>query len=149
MESSLFAGLREAEKQLFLEVFQEKKIPKDQLVKQEGERMQKAFFLREGELLVQKQTSDENMEIGRIGSDEDIFFSVDCLLYEGNSLTTVKATQESIILEILQKDFFDFCQNNEAVGVKILANLTQLLIQFLRKNDSKIAEMYKTLEEVL
>jgi len=149
MDSSLLKGLSEKEKETFFTIFSELKIAKDQIIKQEGDALQKAFFLTEGEVLIKKSSSEEEMQVGVAKGGDDIFFSITCMLYNGNSLTTVVTTKESVILEVAQKDFFDFCQKNPQIGVKVLTNVTQLMARFLKKGDEKIAEMYKTLEEVL
>ena len=149
MNSSLLQGLNEKEKELFLAVFTETKIAKNQIIKKEGDSLEKAFFLIQGELTVLKSSSEEDMQVAVITGGEDVFFSISCMLHNGTSLTTVRATKESVILEVVQKDFFDFCQKNPQIGVKILINVTQTMTRFLKKSDEKIAEMYKTLEEVL
>jgi len=149
MNSNLAQGLDEKEKELLLAIFSEIKVAKDQIIKKEGEALQKAFFLKEGEVLITKSSSEEEMQVGIAKGGDDIFFSITCMLQGGKSLTTVVATKESAILEVTQKDFFDFCQKNPQIGVKVLINVTQMMTNFLKKSDEKIAEMYKTLEEVL
>jgi len=149
MDSSLLKGLNEKEKELFFTIFTKLKIAKDQIIKQEGDTLQKAFFLMQGEVLIKKSSSEEDMQVAVIKGGEDVFFSITCMLQNGKSLTTVVATKESVTLEVAQKDFLNFCQQNPQIGVKILTNITQMMAGFLKKSDEKIAEMYKTLEEVL
>ncbi|RRS31967.1 MAG: hypothetical protein P794_02505 [Epsilonproteobacteria bacterium (ex Lamellibrachia satsuma)] len=148
MDNALFKRLNSQEKEAFLNLFREKKIQKGQIIKQEKTNTENAFFLKEGELLVKKNTSDDMMEIATV-STEDVCFSITCLVDGGKSTTSVSAKKDSIILEITQKDFFAFCERNPETGVKILKNATIMLAKFLRKSDEKNAEMYKTLEEVL
>lgn len=149
MDSKLFKGLNQKEKASFLAIFTQISIAKGETIKKEGEALKKAFFLTEGEITLRKTSSEEEMDVGIIKGGEDIFFSLSCMLLSGKSLTTVVTTTESKILEIAQHDFYNFCQKNEKIGVKILQNTTEMLTSFLQKSDIKIAEMYKTLEEVL
>ena len=149
MDSRLFKGLSQKEKESFLAIFTQINIAKGETIKKEGEALKKAFFLTEGEITLRKTSSEEEMEVSIIKGGEDVFFSLSCMLLSGKSLTTVITTKESKILEVSQHDFYHFCQENEKIGVKILQNSTQMLTSFLQKSDVKIAEMYKTLEEVL
>ncbi|BCD67231.1 Crp/Fnr family transcriptional regulator [Nitratiruptor sp. YY09-18] len=148
MKNPLFEGLNEEEEQSFLSIFAKKEIPKGQAIKKEGDHLKKGFLLESGLLLVKKHSSDGEMEVATI-SDSSVFFSLTCLVDGGNSLTTVEAKKDSVILEVSQKDFFAFCQKNPEIGVKVLKNATLLLAKFLRNSDEKIVQMYKTLEEVL
>jgi len=149
MESELFEGLDPQEKSSFLALFDHKKIDKETTIKKEGEKLEGAFFLLDGEVSVRKRSSDEEMEVASIQGGEDLLFSLDSLVDGGPSLTTVIATRPSTILEIDRQAFWEFCRNNPAAGAKVLENLTIRLVQILRKSDEKVAEMYKTLEEVL
>jgi len=149
VESSLVRGLNKKEQEQFLSIFKELKIAKNKIIKKEGDALKKAFLLTQGEVVVKKSSSEEDMQVSVVSAGEDVFFSITCMLQNGNSLTTVQATKESVILELQQKDFFDFCQKNPQIGVKVLINVTQMVSQFLKESDEKIAEMYKTLEEVL
>ncbi|BAF69208.1 Crp/Fnr family transcriptional regulator [Nitratiruptor sp. SB155-2] len=148
MENPIFEGLNEEEKRSFLSLFTKKEVQKGDVIKQEGDRLKKGFFLENGRLVVKKHSSEGEIEVATI-SDSSLFFSLTCLVDGGKSLTTVEAQENSTILEISQKEFFAFCQKNPATGVKILKNITLLLAKYLRKSDEKIVQMYKTLEEVL
>ena len=149
MDSILLKGLSKKEKESFLAIFTQKNIAQGETIKKEGEALKKAFFLTEGEIGLRKISSEEEMEVATIKGGDDTFFSLACMLLSGKSLTTVVAKKECKILEILQEDFYQFCEENEIIGIKILRNTTQMLTSFLQKSDVKIAEMYKTLEEVL
>ncbi len=149
MDREIFNGLNEDEKNSFFNIFKQKKIKKDEIIKSEEQILEKAFFLSEGVLDIQKKSSDEDMQVNNIKAEEDVFFSLTCMLDGGKSLTTVIAKEDSTILEITKKEFFNFCKTNPEIGLKILQNITLMLCKIIRKNDDKISEMYKTLEEVL
>ena len=149
MDSLIFNGLSNEEKNSFLKSFKQKEIKKDKIIKNEGEKIEKVFFLIEGEVEVRKKSSGEDMQVAKITNGEGICFSITCMLDGGKSLTTIIATKNSVIMEISRKDFISFSQANPAIGVKILQNVTKMLCNIIRKSDDKIAEMYKTLEEVL
>ncbi len=149
MDSLIFNGLSDDEKNSFLKSFKQKEIKKDEVIKKENEKLEKAFFLTEGEVEVRKNSSGEDMQVSKVKAEDKICFSITCMLDGGKSLTTVVAVKKTVTMEISKKDFINFCQTNPATGVKILQNVTQMLCNIIRKNDDKIAEMYKTLEEVL
>ena len=149
MNSRLFEGLDEKERTAFLGLFETKKIAKGDTIKKEGQSRSDAFFLTNGSVEVRRKSSEEEMAVAQIEGGEDVLFSADSLIDGGVSLTTVIATQESEAIFVKRSDFIDFCRQNPQAGAKVLLNLTAMLTQFLRKGDEKIAEMYKTLEEVL
>ncbi len=149
MDSLIFEGLSDDNKKDFLKSFKQKEIKKDEIIKNENEKLEKAFFLIEGEVKVEKEFSGKNMQVCNIDAEEDIFFSITCMLDSGKSLTTVVAKKKSIIMEISKKELINFCQTNPTIGIKILENINKLLSKIIRKNDNKIFKMYKTLEEVL
>ncbi len=127
---------------------QTKEYEKGSILKKEGEQGKMAFFIQEGEVVVKKSSSEGEMDVAIINSEE-ICFSLTCLIDGGESLTTVEAVKKTKVILIEQKSFFDLCRKEPALGVKILANVAKLMAGFLRNADDKIAQMYKTLEEVL
>ncbi len=149
MESRLLDGLNEEEKSAFLALFENKKIAKGETIKKEGQKRTDAFFVTAGSVEVRRSSTDEEMAVAQMEGGEDVLFSADSLIDGGVSLTTVIATKESEAIFIERRKFENFCRQNPETGTKLLLNLTKMLTQFLRKGDEKIAEMYKTLEEVL
>lgn len=149
MDSLIFNGLSDEEKKSFLKSFKQKEVKKDEIIKKENEKIEKAFFLIDGEVEVRKKSAGEDMQVATIKDGDGICFSITCMLDGGKSLTTVIATKKSVIMEISRKDFINFSQANPDIGVKILQNVTKMLCNIIRKSDDKITEMYKTLEEVL
>ena len=149
MESKLLDGLAKREQEKFLEICTTRNIEAGERIKKEGEKLSKAFFLLDGEVSVLKTSSNEAMEVATLPSSEDIWFSITCMLQNGKSLTSVVAKEECSVLELTQKDFYAFCQREPQIGVVVLQNVVKLISGYLQKSDEKIAEMYKTLEEVL
>ena len=149
MTSLIFNGLSDNEKNSFSKIFKQREIKKGEVIKSENEKIEKAFFLVDGEVEVRKKSAEEDMLVANVKDIDGVCFSITCMLDGGESLTTVIAAKKSVIMEISRKDFINFSQANPDVGVKILQNVTQMLCNIIRKNDDKIAEMYKTLEEVL
>ena len=149
MDSVIFEGLSAEEKEEVLGRFKKMSVEKGHHIKKEGEPLTRAFFLFEGQVSIRKRSSEEEMEIAKAKAGDDIFFSLTCLVGGGESLTTVVAEEATVILEIAQEDFFAFCSEQPQIGVKLLQNIVKALAGFLKKSDEKMAEMYKTLEEVL
>ncbi|QOP45807.1 Crp/Fnr family transcriptional regulator [Sulfurimonas paralvinellae] len=149
MEKEIFNDLDTGEKQEFLQMFTNREINKDDLIRSEGEKYKSGFYLLSGKIAVIKNSSSEDIEVIEATKDDDIFFSFSSLIDSGMSLTTIKAKTSCTIAEISDKEFFEFCQKNPQIGVKIMQRSMNMLMRFLRNSDKKLTEMYKTLEEVL
>ncbi len=146
--NKLLQGLNSKERDLFLDQCETKNFTQGEVIKKEGQKEKVAFFVKKGEVVVKKSSSEGEMEVATITSD-DICFSLTCLIDGGKSLTRVEALQACEIIQIDRKKFFDFCKKNPDIGIKLLTNMAILLAGYLRSADEKIAQMYKTLEEVL
>lgn len=149
MGSKLLKNLTENEKSNFLNSFEKKSFKQNDIIKQENKTTKEAFFLKSGEVVVKKSGTDGETEIVTLKPDDGIFFSLSCMIDGKKSLTTIVAKSDVEILSISKEAFFGFCKKNPSVGVKILENITEMLVGFLRKSDENLNQMYKTLEEVL
>ncbi len=148
--SRLFDKIDKAPLETLYGTFKEKEVEDGTVLRKEGESVKSAFFLLEGEISVSKHSGEnETLEVATVKEGEDICFSLSSLIDGGKSLTTLKAKGKSKIAEISQGDFFNFCTNYPDAGVVLLHNVLNTMTGFLRQSDDKIAEMYKTLEEVL
>ncbi len=149
MQSRLFANLSREEQEKFLALCTKERIPKGSLIKKEGERVRKAFFLIEGEVAVKKSSSQGEMEVATIKGGEDVVFSFTCMIDGGKSLTTIVAKSECSLLSFDKKVWLKFCEQNPKSGIVLMQNALELMALFLRNSDEKIIQMYQTLEEVL
>ncbi|ADV45820.1 Crp/Fnr family transcriptional regulator [Nitratifractor salsuginis] len=150
IKSQLFDGLDSKQIEEVLSAFASHTVPKGTVLREEGKATTAAFFLEIGSIRVHKHSSEgEELEIAVIEGGEDVLFSLTSLVDGGSSLTKLITASECTIREIDRKKFLDFCRKHPEIGMVLLKNLTQALARFLRRSDEKIAEMYKTLEEVL
>ncbi len=144
----LLNNLNDKEKKLFLSQCTQKLVKKGEIIKKEGEKTKEAFFIQKGKVAVKKSSTEGEMHIATI-KDSNTCFSLTCLIDGKNTLTTIQALEDTQIIVIKQKEFFEFCTKNPTIGVKLISNIAKLLTKFLRNSDEKIIQMYKTLEEVL
>ncbi len=149
MQSRLFTGLEPQEQERFLALCTKEHVPKGTLIKKEGERVKKAFFLIEGEMAVKKNSSQGEMEVATIKGGEDVVFSFTCMIDGGKSLTTIVAKTECSLLSFDKKVWLKFCEQNPKSALVLMQNALELMASFLRKSDEKLIQMYQTLEEVL
>ncbi len=149
MKSRLFANLSPQEQEQFLQICKKEQIQKGAVIKKEAQKVEKAFFLIEGEVVVKKSSSQGEMEVATIKGDEDVIFSFTCMIDGGATLTTVQARSNCMLYSFTKKDFFGFCKQNPKIGIKLLQNALEIMAIFLRRSDEKIVQMYQTLEEVL
>ncbi len=149
MDSKLFANMDTKTKEAFLQLCKKEQIKSGTIIKKEGAKTDKAFFLLEGTVSVKKSSSQGEMEVATIKGGEDVLFSFTCMIDGGKSLTTIEATSNCVLLSFTKKEFLHFCTQNSEAGNQILQNALSMMAAFLRKSDEKIAQMYQTLEEVL
>ncbi len=145
----LFQGLDNEEKNNFLKYFTKQEIKKNEIIKREGEEVQKAFFIIEGEVEIRKKFSDKDMHVTTLTANDNICFSITCMFDGGKSLTTVVALKPMIIMEISKEELLNFCMKNPLTGIKILNNIINKLCNIIRKKDEKENKMYQTLEDML
>ncbi|WP_292662659.1 Crp/Fnr family transcriptional regulator [Nitratifractor sp.] len=145
----LLEGVSAKARDAFLARCKEEKVPKGTVLKKEGQSAPGAFSLEKGTLSIRRRSGDEEMEVAVATPKDGILFSLTCLVDGGPSLTTVVVVEECTIRRIDRADCDAFCAEEPEAAAEVLRNLSRLLAGHLRKSDAKIAEMYKTLEEVL
>ncbi len=149
MDSKLFANMDTKTKEAFLQLCKKEPVKIGTVIKKEGAKTDKAFFLLEGTVSVKKSSSQGEMEVAIIKGGEDVLFSFTCMIDGGKSLTTIEATSDCVLLSFTKREFLHFCTQNPQAGNQMLINALSMMAAFLRKSDEKIAQMYQTLEEVL
>lgn len=149
MDSKLLKNLTDEEKRSFFNSFETKIFKQNDIIKEESKTTKEAFFLKSGEIVVKKNNSEGEVDLVTLKPEDGVFFSISCMVDGKSALTTIVAKRDVEILSISKNEFFAFCKKNHSIGVKILKNLTEMLVGFLRKSDDNINQMYKTLEEVL
>jgi len=145
----LLEGVGDKARDAFLARCKEEKVSEGTVLKQEGQSAPGAFSLEKGTLSIRRRSGEEEMEVAVATPEDHILFSLTCLVDGGPSLTTVVAAGECTLRRIDRTAFEAFCAGEPEAAAQVLRNLTRLLAGHLRKSDAKIAEMYKTLEEVL
>ncbi|WP_353663139.1 cyclic nucleotide-binding domain-containing protein [Hydrogenimonas sp. SS33] len=149
IKSRLFENVDAQALSVLFAHMERKEVARGEKLRKEGQTCDSAFFLLEGAVSVTKRSGDEDVEVATVRGGEDVCFSLTSLIDGGVSLTTLSVTEAGAIA-VLEKDVFeDFCKSHADAGVILKGNILSALAGFLRQADGKIAEMYKTLEEVL
>jgi len=147
---ALFKSLTSQEYELIIQVFNEKKIPKDTVIIQEGDTGDSAFLLTEGKVSVVKETmygEDYVVTIIEAGGDE--FFGEINLIDKGRRTSTIKTIEDSVILEVTSDDLKNFMDKNPNIGYKIMWYMAKSLAKHLRKADNDVITLFNALVEVV
>jgi CRP/FNR family cyclic AMP-dependent transcriptional regulator len=146
----LFEKLTDEEFEKFIQIFEEKKIQANTTLSTEGELKDSAFILIFGEVSVFKDTVYENDYIvTQIKAGGDEFFGEVTLIDGKERISTIKASKESIILEIDRNVLIDFLDNNPIIGYKVMKYLAFQTASHLRKADKDMATLFNALVEVV
>jgi len=147
---AIFKHLTQEEFEQIIHIFQEKRIKKDTLIIKEGETGDSAFLLAEGKVSVVKETiygEDYVVTIIEAGGDE--FFGEINLIDKGKRTSTIKAIEDSVILEVTSDKLKNFMDKNPIIGYKIMWYMSKSLARHLRKSDSDVITLFNALVEVV
>jgi CRP-like cAMP-binding protein len=147
---ALFKNLTSEEYELILQVFQEKAIPKDTIIIQEGEIGDSAFLLIKGKVSVVKETMyGEDYVVTFIEAGGDEFFGEINLIDKGKRTSTIKTIEDSVILEVTSDELKSFMDKNPTIGYKIMWYMSKSLAKHLRKADNDVITLFNALVEVV
>jgi len=147
---ALFNNLTPEEYELFIQAFQEKHIPKETIIIEEGTKGDSAFLLMSGTVSVIKETmygEDYVVTIIKAGGDE--FFGEINLIDQGKRTSTIKTIEDSTILEINSDDFKKFMDKYPNIGYKVMWYMSKSLATHLRKADNDVITLFNALVEVV
>ena len=149
-QHTLFEKLNEDEYNQFLQVFEEKKIKKGETIIKDGESGETAFLLIEGQVSVIKETIyGEDYIVTTIDAGGDEFFGEINLIDKGVRTSTITAVTDVVILELSNKNLFQFMDKNPVIGYKIMSYLAKSFSKHLRKADDDLITLFNALVEVV
>ncbi len=149
-EHPIFKTLTNEEFEQFIQIFEERKIESNTILSKEGEVNNSAFIVIFGEVSIFKATVYENDYIVtpiKAGGGE--FFGEVSLIDGKASISTIKTSKESIILQINRNDFLNFLDKNPVIGYKIMKYLATQSASYLRKADKDMATLFNAFVEVV
>lgn len=80
MDSKSLKNLTDDEKKSFLNIFEKKIFKQNDIIKKENKNTKEAFFLKSGEVIVKKSTTEGEDEVATLKPDDGIFFSISCMI---------------------------------------------------------------------
>ena len=147
---AIFKNLQKEEYEKLINIFIEKKIPKDTILIKEGESGDSAFLLIEGKVSIVKETIyGEDYVVTIIDAGGDEFFGEINLIDKGKRTSTITTIEDSVILEVTSDTLKKFMDENPTIGYKILWYMTKSLARHLRKADSDVITLFNALVEVV
>lgn len=156
--SVLFRNLDDQEIQQVLAVTSEKRFQEDETIMQEGNRGDTMYMVLEGELGVSKTLTmkfgDDDYRktekvLSRYHPEDHAVFGEMALICRDNRSATIVARTDCLLLEIQRDDFIRLVEGSPQLGVKILLNLSQLLIDRLRQSSEDVVRLTTALSIAL
>jgi CRP-like cAMP-binding protein len=147
---ALFKTLTDEEYNLLIQIFKERNIKKDAIIIKEGEIGDSAFLLIEGKVSVVKETIyGEDYVVTIIDAGGDEFFGEINLIDKGKRTSTIKAVENSVILEVTSDTLKHFMDKHPHIGYKIMWYMSKSLAKHLRKADNDVITLFNALVEVV
>ncbi|MBW2015716.1 MAG: cyclic nucleotide-binding domain-containing protein [Deltaproteobacteria bacterium] len=156
--STLFKGLEDREIDEVLKIARETRFPKDSLIMEEGEEGDTLYMVLEGELDVSKSLTmkfgDDDFRttdkvLTRIRPQDHEVLGEMALICRDKRSASVMARTDCRLIEIRRDDFIRLVEENPRLGVKILLNLSELLIGRLRQSSEDVVKLTTALSIAL
>ncbi len=157
-DSSIFRGLRDEELEAVLNIVREKRFHKDDVIMQEGDEGNTMYMILEGELGVSKSLTMKFGEddyrqtekvLNRLTAKDHAVFGEMALIAQDKRSASIVANTDVILLEISRDDFIRLMESRPELGVRILLNLSRLLIARLRQSSQDIIRLTTALSIAL
>lgn len=157
-DSLIFKGLREEDLSEILNVVREKRFHEGDLIMQEGDDGNSMYMILEGELGVSKSLTMKFGEddfrktekiLNRLTAKDHAIFGEMALIAQDKRSASIQANTDCVLLEMSRDDFIRLIESRPELGVKILFNLSQLLISRLRQSSQDIIRLTTALSIAL
>ncbi|PIQ96266.1 MAG: hypothetical protein COV67_10510 [Nitrospinae bacterium CG11_big_fil_rev_8_21_14_0_20_56_8] len=135
---NIFDGLEDQELSQILALGKESRLKPQEYIFKEYGPGDRFYILKEGqiEITVHNPVNPPPIVLATLAPTE--VFGEFCLFDDAPRSATAKATQPSLILEILKKDVFALFQKETRIGMVILQNLGTVLCKRLRNTDKNL-----------
>jgi CRP/FNR family cyclic AMP-dependent transcriptional regulator len=156
--SSLFKGLEDHELDEVLNITREIKFHQDDLIMQEGDQGDTLYMVVEGELGVSKSLTmkfgDDDFRktekvLTRFRPENHAVFGEMALICQDSRSASIVARTDCVLLEIKRDDFIRLIEGRPQLGIKVLMNLSELLIDRLRKASEDVIRLTTALSIAL
>ena len=149
----IFNNLDIDEIKVFLKKIDNKSFKKNEIIMHEGDAGETLLFLLDGEVNITKaltlstnKNNDDNdlreKEFIRVNSDHNVVIGeLSLFTKDSKRSATVKALIDCKIAYLNKKDFFKICEDNPAVGYKIINNLTKIIAERLVDTNHQVLKL--------
>ena len=157
-ESSIFKGLRDDELDEIFKITHEKRFLKGDTIMKEGDQGDTMYIVIEGEVGVSKSLTmkfgDDDYRktekvLTRFKPEDHVVFGEMALIAQVSRSATINAGSDCVSLEINRGDFVQLIEARPNLGVKILLNISQLLVNRLRQSSQDVIRLTTALSIAL
>jgi CRP/FNR family transcriptional regulator, cyclic AMP receptor protein len=154
----IFQGLGDSELEEVLNIVRERRFHKDDTVMQEGDEGSTMYMILEGELGVSKALTMKFGEddyrktekvLNRLTAENHAVFGEMALIARDTRSASIQANTDCVLLEVSRDDFIRLIESKPDLGVKILLNLSRLLIARLRQSSQDVIRLTTALSIAL
>lgn len=131
----IFAEMTENEIYQILRLAFEKKYPKDSTLFVEGMSGEVLYIIKKGKVDICKKTDKGELVIASLGPGE--FLGELSIIDEGKRSATARVTEDSELIVITKKCFYDMIQGDPIITVKLLMHFLKINAQRLRNTDKR------------
>lgn len=158
MTSSLFRNLHDQELEEVLGITREKRFLKDETIMHEGEQGDTMYMVVEGELGVSKSLTlkfgdgdfrKTEKVLTRYRPEDHAIFGEMALICQDRRSASIVARTDCLLLELKRDDFIRLIESNPKLGLKILLNLSEFLINRLRQSSEDVVRLTTALSIAL
>ncbi|MBN2059956.1 MAG: cyclic nucleotide-binding domain-containing protein [Deltaproteobacteria bacterium] len=157
-ESVIFKGLQDDELDEIFQIMREKRFLKGETIMKEGDQGDTMYIVLEGEVGVSKSLTmkfgdDDYREtekiLTRFKPEDHVVFGEMALIAQDRRSATINASSDCVFLEINRNDFVRLIEKRPNLGIKILLNISQLLVKRLRQSSQDVMRLTTALSIAL
>ncbi|MFH1487315.1 MAG: cyclic nucleotide-binding domain-containing protein [Pseudomonadota bacterium] len=157
-KASIFETLNDEEVEKVLNITREIRFHEGEFIMQEGDQGDTLYMVVQGDVGVSKSLTMKFGEddfrktekvLTRFSPEDHAIFGEMALIGQDSRSATIIARTDCVLLEIKRDDFIRLIEGNPELGVKILMNLSGLLISRLRHSSQDIIRLTTALSIAL
>ena len=149
----IFNHLSKEEVKLFTGNVKIRTFSKNQIIINEGEEGNSLLFVIEGKIVITQaltlatnkldEGDDREKQLTNLNSKDHKIMLGELALFSPDKKrnASVKALENCRVAEITFEKFFEICNNNNAVGYKIMKNLSEIITKNLINSNNKVLKL--------
>ena len=156
----IFENLQPDEVRYFADKFQYHESAADEVILKEGDHGDSLYLLLSGEVevsqaLTMRVTTDDEPDsrekaITRLNEEMHPFFGEMSIFEEHETRSaTIRAVKKCSFAEISREDFFAVIRDNPGFGIKVLENISRVLVSRLKKTNNDVIKLTTALTLIL